>query len=62
MPVSSTESRSPRPIPPKRSFADFDEFDPSSPRPGTTKRLRIETEEADQEAKVCQYPLIPVND
>lgn len=54
MPVSSTESRSPRPIPPKRSFADFDEFDPSSPRPGTTKRLRIETEEADQEAKFVQ--------
>ena len=51
--VSSTQSRSPRPIPPKRSFTDFDEPDPSSLRPGTTKRLRIETEEAEQEAKVC---------
>ena len=47
--VSSTKSWSPRLIPPKRSFADFDELDASSPRPGTTKRLRIETEEADRE-------------
>ncbi|KAH8593092.1 hypothetical protein B0O99DRAFT_653493 [Bisporella sp. PMI_857] len=52
--VSSTESKSPRPIPPKRSFADFDEFDPSSPRSDTRKRLRIETEEAKQEAKFVQ--------
>ncbi|KAG9228474.1 hypothetical protein BJ875DRAFT_389317, partial [Amylocarpus encephaloides] len=43
-------------------FANFDEPDPSLPQPGTTKRLRIKTEEAEQEAKVCQYPLIPVND
>ncbi|KAK5013183.1 hypothetical protein LTR60_003999 [Cryomyces antarcticus] len=55
--VSSTESRPPRPIPPKRSFADFDEPDPSSPRPDTTKRLRIETEEAEQEAKPKPLPL-----
>ncbi|KAG9228381.1 hypothetical protein BJ875DRAFT_446929 [Amylocarpus encephaloides] len=46
--VSSTEPRSSRPISPKRSFADFDELDPSSPR------LRIETEEAEQEAKTVQ--------
>ncbi|KAG9228675.1 hypothetical protein BJ875DRAFT_388903 [Amylocarpus encephaloides] len=59
---SSIESKPPRPIPPKRSFADFDEPNPFSSQPSTTKRLRIETEEAEQEAKVCQHSLIPVND
>lgn len=51
--VSSTESRPPCPIPPKRSFAGFDE-------PDMTNQLRIGTEEAEQEAKVYRYPLIPV--
>ena len=52
---------SPHPIPPKRSFAYLDEPGLSL-RPRTLKRLRIETEEAEQEAKVNQYRLIPVND
>src|SRR2546421_56593 len=51
--MTTIESRSPCP---KRSFADFDEPDPSSPQPGTTKRLRIETVEAEQAAKVCNVP------
>ncbi|TAQ85520.1 hypothetical protein B7494_g6176 [Chlorociboria aeruginascens] len=58
--VSSIESKSPRPIPPKRSSADFDESDPSSSQPGTTKRLRIETEEAEQEAKTVQQQPKPL--
>ncbi|RDL33272.1 uncharacterized protein BP5553_08711 [Venustampulla echinocandica] len=53
--ASLIESRSPRRIPPKRSFADFHELDHSS-RPGTTKRVRIETEEAEEEAEVCLSP------
>ena len=59
--VSSTELRLSRPIPPKPSFADFDEPGLSL-RSRTLKRLRIKTEEAEQEAKVFQYPLMPVND
>ncbi|EDO01638.1 predicted protein [Sclerotinia sclerotiorum 1980 UF-70] len=47
--------------PPKRLFADFDDFDPSSQQPGATKRLRAEKEEAEQEVKVCQNPLGPVS-
>lgn len=45
----TTESRLSRP---KRSFADFDELNPSSPQLGTMKRLRIEAVEAEQAAKV----------
>jgi len=46
--MTTVESRSPRL---KRSFADFDEPDLSLPQPGTTKRLRIEAEEAEKAAK-----------
>lgn len=47
--MTMIELRSPRL---KRSFAESDEPDPSSPQPSTTKRLRIETVEAEQAAKV----------
>ena len=47
--MATIESRLSRP---KRSFADFDEPDPSSPQLGTTKRVRIETVETEQAAKV----------
>ena len=47
--MATTESRLSRL---KRSFADFEEPDPSSPQLGTTKRVRIETVEAEQAAKV----------
>ncbi|TAQ89477.1 hypothetical protein B7494_g2232 [Chlorociboria aeruginascens] len=44
---SSTESRLPGPLHPKRSSADFDEPE----RPGMTKRLRIEAKKAKQKVK-----------
>ena len=47
--MTTTESRLSRP---KRSFADFDEPDPSPLQLGTAKRLRIEIVEAEQAAKV----------
>jgi hypothetical protein len=50
--VSLIKSRSPRLIPLKRLFADFDKPNPSLTRLSITKRLRIKTKEAEQEAKV----------
>ncbi|APA07168.1 hypothetical protein sscle_02g019380 [Sclerotinia sclerotiorum 1980 UF-70] len=46
--------------PPKRLFADFDDFDPSSQQPGATKRLRAEKEEAEQEVKTIQQQPKPL--
>ncbi|CAD6447926.1 dc4a75fa-256f-481d-b30a-852f5b3d22cc [Sclerotinia trifoliorum] len=49
-----------RPIPQKRLFADFEECDPSLQRPGATKRLRAEKEEAEQEVKTIQQQPKPL--
>ncbi|KAH8731584.1 hypothetical protein GQ44DRAFT_767448 [Phaeosphaeriaceae sp. PMI808] len=44
--MATIESESSRPTPRKRSFADFDEPDHSSPEPSTKKRLRVDNEQA----------------
>ena len=45
----------------KTAYVQPVEADLFSTRPGTTKRLQIETEKAEQEANVYRYPLMSVN-